>query len=243
MKSGIVLSLAMAAALPALANTATTANVIGVLPIRSSSAETIIGIPWVAASLADGDIKVVDIIKTANLSEGDQLWWYDSQKQGFKCWQLNSSKEWQPAMMVSENKRPAAAEGASDKTLKRGEALVLVRTAEDLTAPFYVMGQYSSSSAAKLQLAAGSKATPAYSLIAPPSATAKELNEATWESVGANDVILIQGKIYNYNNGQWGCWEVKNGAESFVPGGTIPAGTGVWFVSKSGAQEGASVQW
>ena len=145
--------------------------------------------------------------------------------------------------MVSENKRPAAAEGASDKTLKRGEALVLVRTATDLTAPFYVMGQYSSSSVAKLQLAAGSKTAPAYSLIAPPFATAKGLNEATWESVGANDVILIQGKIYNYNNGQWGCWEVTNGVESFVPGGTIPAGTGVWFVSKSGAQVGASVQW
>ena len=243
MKSGIVLSLAMAAAMPALANTATTANVVGVLPICSSSAETIVGIPWVAASLEDEDIKVVDIVKTANLSVGDQLWWYDPQNKGFKCWQLNPSKEWQPATMVSENKRPEAAEGASDKTLKRGEALVLVRTAKDLTAPFYVMGQYSSSAAGELQLAAGSKTAPAYSLIAPPSATAKGLNDATWEGVGSNDVILIQGKIYNYNNGQWGCWEVTNGVESFVPGGTIPAGTGVWFVSKSGAQEGASVQW
>lgn len=246
MKSGIVLSLAMAAALPLVADT-TTANVIGLIRVDSSANETIVSIPFVATSAGadDAAIPVTDIVKTANLEVGDKLEYYNSAQGKYEVWQIVAGeggvKTWQAATSVNDGEMTVAS-----SSLARGNAIILVRTTPGSC--FYLQGQVAKSGSAECTMARGSASAPAYSLIAPPSDKTVELNDGVWAKVGAKDQVQINGKLYWFDalSGKWGTYatDPTTFVKTFTPTeATIAVGTGAWFISAPGATEAAQVTW
>ena len=246
MNAKFVFSLALAAALPALADV-TTDNVIGVLRVDSSAAETIVSVPWVATSAAATDtaIPVTDIVKTANLTDGDELKYYNSSSGKYQCWKLTEGA-WEAATKVTESTSDEAA--PSGATLVRGNAIILVRQNpvddKGVAKPFYLQGQVAKSGSQVCTMTRSATGV-AYSLLAPPTDTAIGLNAGSWSNVADGDYVLVQGRRYEYNGTQWGAYTTDRTTfvRSFVPAtAEIAVGQGAWYVSAAGATE-ATVTW
>ncbi len=227
-------------------------NVFGCLRVDSSAAETIVAVPWVAAGVTAGEIKVADIVKTANLNEGDELWWYNNKDKAYETWKLQNG-EWAPMSMSAGMGEVEEAEDSTKRALSRGDALLLIRKAPIATC-FYLYGQVPTSSAEGMTLGVGTTEAPCYTLIAPSSVTDTDINGAKWENVAPSaDQIIIDGVgvfLYNGTEEKWGTMKVS--FDEFKEVWTypeeikIPAGQGAWFVSakiKKGEKTAASVQW
>lgn len=245
MNAKFVFPLALAAALPALADV-TTANVIGVLRVDSSAAETIVSVPWVATSAAATDtaIPVTDIVKTANLTEGDELRYYNSSSGKYQCWELDHGV-WVAAASVAESGNDEAA--PSGATLVRGNAIILVRQNpvddKGVAKPFYLQGQVAKSGSQVCTMTRSATGV-AYSLLAPPTDKSVSLNDGTWSGVDVGDYVLVKGKMLKYNNGKWGTYSYENFIEAFAESkDTIDLGQGAWYVSAKGTTSAAKVTW
>ena len=250
MKLATLLSVSMLATGSAFAAaTATSENVFGVLRVDSSNAQTIVSVPWVNASAGtETGVKVVDLVKTSTLSEGDELYWYDSSKGTYQAWRLTAQKTWEAGTSVSGNGISAATE--ADKALPRGDALILKRTKPTDPGYFFLCGQYTTSSVTTTN-AVGSVSTPAFTLLAPPTASAGkvDLNAATWTGVGDKDNILISGadgslQILTYKDDKWGMsgWTGDPPTKNHdTTKALIDAGIGIWYKSVNGSK--TSVQW
>lgn len=263
MKFATLLSVSMLATTSVFgAATAESSNTFGVLRVDSKKAQTIVCVPWVATSATDGQaIKVADIVKTANLTVGDKLYWYDPSKTSYSGWSLidqNGIKVWEPATVVSEGDISVSA-GADNQTLARGNAIILVRQnpkdKDGNAVPFFLQGQYSAG-AAESTFAAG-----AFSLAAPgvASASGYDVNSASWTGVQPNDKLLFRkadGKnaelFWDGPENKWGVktltkadylagqreptWKACEASER-----TIPSGCGAWYVNQG--ESSVSVQW
>lgn len=263
MKFATLLSVSMLATVSAFgAATAQSSNTFGVLRVDSKKAQTIVCVPWVATSATDGQaIKVADIVKTANLTAGDKLYWYNPSEESYSGWILTEKsgiKVWEPATVVSEGSLSVSA-GEDDQTLARGNAIILVRQnpkdEKDNAVPFFLQGQYSSG-AAKSTFAAG-----AFSLAAPgvASASGYDVNDATWTDVQENDKLSFTNADGKYVELSWGGatdkWGVKTLTKADYLAGkreptwkaceaserTIPSGCGAWYVNQG--KSPVSVQW
>jgi len=237
-----VFSLAMAAALSALAETET-ANVIGVLRVDSSNSETIVSVPWVATSAeaTDSAIPVTDIVKTAGLATGDELEYYNPSTGKYQCWQLSSSGQWVAAQSVGEGGEVTP----SDAALTRGNAIILVRKS-DIQDHFYLQGQVAKTGSATCTMTRSANAV-AYSLIAPPTVDPVGLNVGTWTNVAAGDFILVRGKkfVYDSTTAKWGTYATNPTTfeKTFTTTeATISVGQGAWYVSAAGTTA-ATVTW
>ena len=218
-------------------------NVFGVLRVDSTAAQTIVSIPWEAAG--GGAVKVKDAIKTANLTKGDQLYYYDTAAAtpAYKLWVLGDNG-WVGATTVYNNITPSA--GSDEDALARGGALILVR--QDPSKPFYLYGQYTAASAS-LNVVKGTLTAPAYSLVAPAVATSTSLDSLASSAVGSSDTVIVRDL-----NGNTRALVCRQDADDFkfkwgtVTGGglgrpetfnsvaiTIPAGEGFWYVSRGGS--------
>ena len=245
MKKSMIFLCLIAAGVAFADNTTTGANTYGVLRVDSSAAETIVAVPWVGAS-SDGSasIQVADIVKTANLNNGDELYAYIGGE--FKAWILNDNT-WTPQHIVNSD-GPANTAGSASQTLTRGQAILLRRKAP-IANCFYVFGQVASTSTAELTIAVGTPETPAYTLIAPPvDAEIADLNTIIEYKSGTpltGDIIFVaasSGKSglmtdYHWNGTEWGKYQratTMGGSETFVAGLSIPVGEGAWYVSKGG---------
>lgn len=222
--------------------------VFGALRVDSTAAQTIVSIPWAEAGTGD-PIKVKDAIKTTNLTEGDQLYYYDSTATtpSYKLWVLGASG-WEGAETVLNNITPV--QGSDDDTLARGGALILVRQnptkKEDGSAnPFYLYGQYTTSDSSTTCIKNG------YTLLAPPSTSTTDLNNANikWETPGANDNIVLQnGTLLHYRGNKWGkltkARDEETGAISEsvdAAVATIAAGEGAWYINNQ--SNDVTVKW
>ena len=242
MNAKFVFSLALAAALPALADV-TTDNVIGVLRVDSSAAETIVSVPWVATSAAATDtaIPVTDIVKTAGLNIGDELYYYNSETGKYQCWRLTSDG-WGAANPVVEGGEAAP----SNATLARGNAIILKRGAP-IQDHFYLQGQVAKSGSQVCTMTRSATGV-AYSLLAPPTDTAIGLNAGTWSNVADGDYVLVQGKKYEYDESKqkWGTYKVdltKFEKTFTAANAEIAIGQGAWYVSAKGSDAAAAVTW
>lgn len=252
MNAKFVFSLALAAALPALADV-TTDNVIGVLRVDSSAAETIVSVPWVATSAAATDtaIPVTDIVKTANLTDGDELKYYNSSSGKYQCWKLTEGA-WEAATKVTESTSDEAA--PSGATLVRGNAIILVRQNQvddkGVAKPFYLQGQVAKSGSQVCTMTRSATGV-AYSLLAPPTDTAIGLNAGSWSNVADGDYVLVQGKKYEYGEDEtlskkWGTYvtDPETFGKTFTAANAeIAVGQGAWYVSAKGSDEAATVTW
>ena len=250
-KSVFFTAILLAGAAFATTSTQTGANVYGVLRVDSTNAETIVAIPWVGVGTTASDINVAEIIKTAGLNNGDSLYAYIDG--GFKKWVLTDG-EWTPSATVSGDGPAAVSAGASDQTLTRGKAVLLVRQGT-IADYFFVQGQVASSSTADLAITAGTSVSPAYTLIAPPvDSDISDLN-SNITYVGdarpnADDIIYVSAGVagglmrsYVYKNSKWGYYQRSANfweGDTFVETLTIPAGQGAWYVSKGGAP---TIRW
>lgn len=245
MNAKFVFSLALAAALPALADV-TTANVVGVLRVDSSAAETIVSVPWVATSAAATDtaIPVTDIVKTAGLNIGDELYYYNSETGKYQCWRLKNGV-WGAAEDVIEGGENAPA----NATLVRGNAIILKRTAP-IQDHFFLQGQVAKTGSQVCTMTRSATGV-AYSLLAPPTDTAIGLNAGTWSNVADGDYVLVQGKKYEYGEDEtlskkWGTYvtDPETFGKTFTAANAeIAVGQGAWYVSAKGSDEAATVTW
>lgn len=240
-----VLSLFAAGALSA-AMSAQSDNVIGVLRVDSTEKQTVVAIPWVAAGVNAGSIRVTDIVKTSTLTAGDQLFAYIDG--AYKCWALDESNVWQPSQVVTASSvLPEAGTPAADQALTRGNAIVLVRQYPKNPGYFFVQGQVAASDDDVVNtLPAGVD-----SLLAPPSATATDLNSTAavvW-GLGAgdhtNDRILYKDekgalRTAKLKEGAWKTFNTSTRAWT-TDGVEIPAGQGAWYQNKS--TEAVTVTW
>lgn len=230
-------TLAIAAASTALA--VESSNTFGILRVDSTAAQTIVSVPWLAAG--GGSIKVKDVVKTANLTKGDQLYRYNGSE--YQLWVLGDNG-WEGATSVSTDKIQASQ--GDDEVLNRGDALILVR--QTYSSPFYLYGQYTASEAT-LNVARGTAETPAYSLVAPSKTTDTALDSLANANVGKNDTVIVKDssgnmRVLSCRNTasdedpvyKWG--NVRNifGTETFTAVEvTVPAGEGFWYISRGGS--------
>lgn len=239
-------ALAVAALAPVFADQ-TSSNICGWVQISSDLDAVIIGVPWVEVNSGTA-VKVANLVKTDNLTDGDKLYYY--QGGTWNCWQLTSGA-WQ-AVTTVENSKITISAAAADQAIARGQALILERS--NKAVPFFVFGQYTADAAAAQTVTAGTAAAPTYTLLASPKVEAFDLNgTGKIANVGATDEIVVPKNggdqtIYKYKDNQWGYW----GTESMTIGTlqvqkqvwkaapTIPAGTGFWYVSRGGA---ATFNW
>ena len=240
------LSLLSAGALSAAVTSASSANVIGALRVDSSEKQTVVAVPWVASGLANGDIRVTDIVKTTTLAVGDQLFAYEDG--AYKCWVLDDSKVWQPSQVVKAGSfLPVAGVGAANKVLKRGCAVVLVRTKPTSPGYFFVLGQVSSASSNVVQTLPASEA----SLLAPPSAVATDLNDSSAVVWGlgsgdhADDRVIFKNAsgamcTAKRKDGAWKLFDTAK-RQWTTDGVVIPAGQGAWYQNRSA--EAVTVTW
>lgn len=242
-------ALSLASSLSAAATTTVeSGNTLGFLRVDiSTNTEALISIPWLGVATSNTDIKVTDVVKTANLTVGDQLFYYDTTSKKYQVWQLNDSKEWVAATTVTSDTMQTA--GETNKTLKRGNALLLKRTKTDETS-VYLYGQVpTSTDAITTTMAQGTSETPAYTLLAPPSVDDTDLNTgATWTNVNAGDwIVLSDSTVLTYHSNKWGKktgFNKKDNTDTIDESAAkITAGQGAWYVSAKGATSAATVKW
>ena len=243
MKRTLLLSMMLAGVATCLAEPPTSevssANTIGLVQVADATKDCLlVAVPWLDYGTG-GEIKVVDLIKTANLADGDKL--YVSNGSGYDVYEL-SGNVWSAAKTAT-----VAADGtvtettatvASDKTLKRGDAIWLKRTASK--GAFYLFGQ-ATSEKASVQVAAG------LNLVASPSADGLSLASGIAGS-GVGDEIIVNGnggeEAHYYfrapTAGGDACWckkQAKAGSvrkEYVAATDVIPVGTGFWYRSAEG---------
>jgi len=227
------------------AATEMTVNAFCTLRVDSSAVRTIVAVPWIATGLENGAIKVKDVVKTDNLTNGDTLSAYDQASGKYETWMLFGGR-WVAAKIVSET-GVSKAPDEELKTLERGSALMLIR--QDTTKPFYLCGQ-ASATLPSVSITCGASESPVYNLMAPPFAKKEDLDIntcANWSNVSADDRIFLpnaSGALSEckWVDGQWKKWastgmKVVGGVNvrtyEWVSPDTLPSGTGFWYVSKS----------
>jgi len=215
----------------------------GVLTVPSSAEETIISVPWLASGTGSDAVKVCDLVLTAGLNaatppatNGDTLKYYNGST--WLAWVLtddgSGKKSWQPSTTTG---------ATADTTVVRGRALLLKRPNAERADKFYIMGKPTTASGF-VELNQG------YTLIAPPFATATDVNSLTWTTGAAisstKDSLMVptgdaKGSFvtlsYVGNPKKWKKWT----GSAWQEGYTIPAGMGAWFVN--GESSVKKVSW
>lgn len=224
-------------------------NTIGVLKVTSTAKTTPVAVPWESLAADGQDIAVADLVRTATLSEGDELKVYDTATGKYRAWTLNESKEWEPIPVVGG----ASSEEAGDSTIARGSGVWLTR--QDTTKPIYLVGEVAAEKA-EVKLEAGSTDAPSWNLV----------GSTTVEPVSVTELLGAEGNVdgdkivvptayvpkeYVYVGGKWGYYDsvvddttipgLKLVKQVFVPADgdddKIPAGTGFWYLNGSEASD------
>lgn len=243
MKAKYIFAVSLLAAGAAFADTTEveTSYVMGVFPLTVGK-QAIINIPWIEAgadaSDASATIAVTNLIKTATLKAGDQLFYYDGS--GYKAWYVDGDgdavKVWKPYTDATVQTVSVGAMGDL-KVLERGRALILNRAAsysDNSTTNVYIVGQYTSAAAPTISIGNG------YTLLAPPVVTNVNLVAYNWSGAHDGDQLIV-GVTDRYirKNGAWGqrTYNASTYAWSFEEKETItlPAGTGLFYYN-TGAQ-------
>lgn len=260
MKKQVIFSLSLLASVLASASTVTSDNTFGVLKITATSAETVIGVPWVG--VGGGSVTVSNIVLTSNLKTGDYLYYYDGS--GYKTWYLTADGgNWTPVSTVIKGNTVNAPGAASTVTLSRGKAIILKMANWDSREDkdIYIYGQYAALGSGDTTsiTVPTSDGSVVWSLIAPPSATDFDLNGAS-VSIGdvkpvAGDAIITNLNMstwirYNNESSKWGRYtETTNKygvvtGTSFTEGAVIKAGNGAWYRAEGGHTDNTlTIRW
>lgn len=215
--------------------------IVGVLPVslRPGQKEALISIPWVEAGSASGveGLAVINMVKTANLHNGDLLFWYNTENETWYSWVVKDG-EWAKTTMDFDGTYEASQTTATD--MLRGQAVLLrIKDGNDTPEKVYIVGQKGDSESEPIAITKGR-----YTVIAPPKATDTDLNSgATWTGVQAGDLIAVDagngGKLKFFRrNGDNTAWVPNSGSGNAV----IAAGYGAFYIATSGGSD-RTVTW
>ena len=177
-------------------------NTVGVLMVESGAKTTAIAVPWEA--LGGGDISVSNIVRTANLTPGDELKAYDKTTGKYQAWTLSAGKTWEPSITTTSGSTTLA-DGADAYKVKRGSAVWLTRKG-DTTQPIYLVGEVAATAKAEVTLDAGSATEPSWNLVGSAGTepvSVSDLNVATTDKIVVPTAYIP--KEYEYVDGKgWG---------------------------------------
>lgn len=219
----------------ALATDVLTDKTLGWMRVDSTLPITAVGVPWTDVSDPTANVKVADLVKTDNLTDGDNLYVYNS---GTWTFYTLSSGAW-VAGTTANSSITATAGNPSEATIARGQALYLERQNPTTPGCFYVYGA-DGSEITSTTLSGAKKY-----LVASPKATAFTVTSAKISGASNKDVIQVPltggtSRIYQYfkTKNKWRCngkWEDETGYEE------IPLGTGFWYLAAS--TDAITVTW
>ena len=238
---------------PAVTNAIPSTNMVGVLKVASTLTNTVTAVPWVALAgdpTVPTNMAAEASLHVANLSAGDQLLAYDAAQRVYYGWTRTAAGSWEPQTTVTERDGVALAAKPEDFRLARGSAFWVVRgtprdgDAAQAAKPYFLYGQHLAGTYEQT-LSGGSQENPASSLCANPTPNSVDLNALQFTgSVGNNDTIALNADgatstvyVRNKANTGWGRYKKSfvNGyiKSVFVTDGTIPPGTGFWYVRRA----------
>jgi len=231
-------------------------NTIGVLAVKDAPATAIIGVPW-SSSTDSKSISVNNLVRTANLTPGDELKVFDPVTKTYKMWNLNDDKEWEPVETSSGSGTSDPGE-ATDSSVARGAGVWLTRKNPD--EPIYLVGQAEAAPSETAidkptmeEAAAGEKV---WNLVASPKVT-PVVASAILAEKSHNDKVIIPSRgspkniYWNAKKGKWGYvdYETDPATGYSVPvfveasEAEIPAGTGFWYLNGDAAADKAKITW
>ena len=226
-------AVALTAAAFATDDVLTDEKTLGWMRVDSSLAITAVGVPWTDVGNPANNVKVADLVKTDNLTPGDNLYVYNN---GTWTFYTLSDGAW-VAGTTANSSVTATAGNPSEATIARGQALYLERQNPTSPAYFYVYGAVGSALDSSSYSASGSTGSRKY-LVASPKAQAFTVTSSKIEGASNKDVIQVPlaggaSRVYQYFSSQnkWRCngkWEGADGYED------IPLGTGFWYLTSSG---------
>ena len=209
-------------------------NTIGVLAVKDAPATAIIGVPW-SSSTNSNSISVNDLVRTANLTPGDELKVYDPATKTYKMWTLDNDKEWEPVNTSSGSGTSDPGE-AQDNTVARGAGVWLTRKNPD--EPIYLVGQATAEAAATPLETPESSDDPTWNLVASPSVEPVDLADLLKDTETDSVMVPTESAPKNFIKigDKWGyvSYETVNGRArpSFKTDDTkVSAGTGFWYLN------------
>ena len=229
----------------ALATDVLTDKTLGWMRVDSTLPITAVGVPWTDVGNPANNVKVADLVKTDNLTDGDNLYVYNN---GTWTFYTLSSGAW-VAGTTANSSITATAGNPSEATIARGQALYLERQKPTAPGYFYVYGA-DGEAISSTTLTGATKY-----LVASPKATAfipqaTKISGATQKSraaAGDQIVVPLEGgatRTYTYISGKWGYVNgsgvrVKEDDSGYLP---IQLGTGFWYVTASTANS-ITITW
>ena len=224
----------------------TSVATVGVLRVSSALTNTVVAVPWRSMTIDstnDVNIVVSDVVNPNGVSAGDMILSYNSGTGNFNGWMHDGYGEWDEVVTVT--KKGLSVSSAEVARLPRGKAFWLLRSAPG---PYiYLVGRYTGEDYL-VELDDGTPAAPGHTLVANPTFNDVDLNSLVFVDKDGNvatpavgDRIVTQNiaglqTIYfrNAGNTQWGCKVLQRignrTKQVWSPGGTIPAGTGFWYM-------------
>lgn len=200
---------------------------LGWMRIDSTLPVTAVGVPWTDVGNPANNVKVADLVKTDNLTNGDNLYVYNN---GTWTFYTLSGGAW-VAGTTANSSITATAGTPSTATIERGQALYLERQNPTTYGYFYVYGAVGSA------LSSTSYSGAKKYLVASPKAAAFTVTSSKISGASNKDVIQVPlaggtSRIYQYFStpNKWRCngkWEDAEGYEQ------IPLGTGFWYLASS----------
>lgn len=166
----------------AATETVTGQNVIGLTTIKDDSRAYL---PLAAAYTGTGatELTVANIVQTATLAEGDELYAYDPDKKQYDVYTLGADGKWTAVKTVEVSASGKATEttspAAADRVITRGRGFWIVRKADVSRAKSVrLVGDVPATAATVKIPAAAADGTPSATLIGVPSDWT--LNETDW---------------------------------------------------------------
>lgn len=227
----------------AATETVTGQNVIGLTTIEDDSRAYL---PLAAAYTGTGatELTVANIVQTATLAEGDELYAYDPGQKQYDVYTLGTDGKWTAVKTVEVSASGTAAEttnpAAADRVITRGRGFWIVRKADASRAkPVRLVGDVPAT-AATVAIPAAVDGKPSATLIGVPSDW--KLNETNWTDKAAKGdkirVLNKDGEAWReivYDGTKWieGIQKVgENGTVTFEKNENpnLKGGYAVWYM-------------
>lgn len=228
----------------AATETVTGQNVIGLTTIKDDSREYL---PLAAAYTGTGatELTVANIVQTATLAEGDELYAYDPERKQYDVYTLGKDGKWTAVKTVEVSASGKATEttspAAADRVITRGRGFWIVRKADASRAKSVrLVGEVPATAATVAIPAAAADGKPSATLIGVPSDW--KLNETDKiENAAKGDKIRVlneDGKAWReivYDGTKWieGIQKVgENGVVTFEKNEnpSLQGGYAVWYM-------------
>lgn len=229
----------------AATETVTGQNVIGLTTIKDDSREYL---PLAAAYTGTGatELTVANVVQTATLAEGDELYAYDPNKKQYDVYTLGTDGKWTAVKTVEVSVPGKAAEttspAAANRVITRGRGFWIVRKADASRAkPVRLVGDVPAT-AATVTIPAAADGKPSATLIGVPSDWKLNGNGTDWTDKAAKGdkirVLNEGGKAWReivYDGTKWieGIQKVgENGAVTFEKNENpvLKGGYAVWYM-------------